>query len=242
MVKKIFLIVAVILSCGAVLVGGAWCSVQCIDSPCSMAQIVISDSLQRQFVRADELELFLKKNGCYPQGKMLSEVDCHVIEQTLLKHEIVRTAACYKSPFNTVHISITQRVPLLSVVSLDGCYYVDTDRQIMPVRNQIDVDVPIFRGTVSQRVATEAYFDFVQWLNGNRYWRTRIDDIYVQNPNYIVLRQKDGDAKIILGTLDDYVDKLDKLRKLFTKGLDHIGYPECREYDLRFDGQVISRK
>ena len=40
MVKKIFLIVAVVLCCGAVVVGGAWCSAQNDDSPCQVVDIV----------------------------------------------------------------------------------------------------------------------------------------------------------------------------------------------------------
>jgi hypothetical protein len=44
MVKKIFLIVAVVLCCGAVVVGGAWCSAQKDDSPCQVVDIVVNDS------------------------------------------------------------------------------------------------------------------------------------------------------------------------------------------------------
>ena len=125
MVKKIFLILAVVLCCGAVVVGGAWCSAQNDDSPCQVVDIVVNDSLQRQFVDADALELFLQRNGYFPAGKRMSEVDCHAMEQCLLKHDMVRTASCYKSPFQTVYIRVTQRIPMLSVVSDNGCYYVD---------------------------------------------------------------------------------------------------------------------
>ena len=242
MVKKIFLIVAVVLCCGAVVVGGAWCSAQNDDSPCQVVDIVVNDSLQRQFVDADALELFLQRNGYFPAGKRMSEVDCHAMEQCLLKHDMVRTASCYKSPFQTVYIRVTQRIPMLSVVSDNGCYYVDTDRKVMSIPERKEIEVPVFKGNVSQRAATEEYFDFVVWLSDSRYWKSRIHDIHVSNPKSLVLKQEGHDAKILLGALDGYADKLDKLQKLYTKGFDEIGYPECREYDLRFEGQVISRK
>ena len=47
---------------------------------------------------------------------------------------------------------------------------------------------------------------------------------------------------IILGELDGYEDKMQRLQKLYTKGFDKIGYDNYREYDLRFDGQVVGRK
>jgi cell division protein FtsQ len=242
MVKKIFLTVAVVLCCGAVVVGGAWCSNQRDDSPCSTVNIIVNDSLQRQFVDADELNIFLKRNGCFPAGKSMSAIDCHALEQCLLQHDMVRTASCYKSPFQTVYIHVTQRVPLLSVVSDNGCYYVDTDRRVMPVRARIDAELPVFKGNISQRAATEEYFDFVEWLNGNHYWRERIKDVQVSTPKHVVLNLSNHPAKVILGSLDDYENKLAKLKKLYTKGLDKIGYPDYREYDLRFDGQVVARK
>jgi hypothetical protein len=45
-----------------------------------------------------------------------------------------------------------------------------------------------------------------------------------------------------LGSLDGYADKLARLRKLYTHGLEEIEHPEYREYDLRFDGQVVGRE
>ena len=242
MVKKIFLIVAVVLCCGAVVVSGAWCSAQNDDSPCQVVDIVVNDSLQRQFVDTDALELFLQRNGYFPAGKRMSEVDCHAMEQCLLKHDMVRTASCYKSPFQTVYIRVTQRIPMLSVVSDNGCYYVDTDRRVMPAREKIQVEVPVFKGNVSSRAAVEEYFDFVEWLNDNHYWRALIKEVQVKNPKYLVLNQNGHSAKIILGPLDNYENKLNKLKKLYTKGLDQIGYPDYREYDLRFDSQVVGRK
>lgn len=242
MVKKIFLIVAVVLCCGAVVVSGAWCSAQNDDSPCQVVDIVVNDSLQRQFVDTDALELFLQRNGYFPAGKRMSEVDCHAMEQCLLKHDMVRTASCYKSPFQTVYIRVTQRIPMLSVVSDNGCYYVDTDRRVMPAREKIQVEVLVFKGNVSSRAAVEEYFDFVEWLNDNHYWRALIKEVQVKNPKHLVLNQNGHSAKIILGPLDNYENKLNKLKKLYTKGLDQIGYPDYREYDLRFDGQVVGRK
>ena len=53
MVKKIFLTVAVVICCGAVLVAGAWCSAQVDSSPCTEVHVVVKDSLERQFVTAD---------------------------------------------------------------------------------------------------------------------------------------------------------------------------------------------
>ena len=169
MVKKIVLLSVAILCCVAVVWGGAWCSAQRDSSPCAEVQIVVKDSLERQFVDADELASYLRRHRLYPLGLSMESVDCHAIECCLQGHEMVRKVECYKSSFGTVCVDVTQRVPVLSVVANDGSYYVDSDRRVMPVRKQIDVDVTVFRGVVGPRAATEEYYDFVLWLRDNHY-------------------------------------------------------------------------
>ena len=71
---------------------------------------------------------------------------------------------------------------------------------------------------MSQRAATEEYYDFVQWLNSDRYWQERITQIHVRNPKHIVLTQREVAGTIVLGELKDYQEKMARLRKLYVKG------------------------
>ena len=240
-VTKVLLTVVTTVCCAAVLVGGIWCSRQADMSLCTQVDIVVEDSVSRQYVDAMELEGYLKARGCYALTKAMSEVDCHMIEQTLLKHEMIRTASCYKTPFGAVRIRVTQRVPVLCVKTAEGNYLVDADRRVMPYRSGMRLDVPVFTGAISKCAATEEYYDFVLWLQDNSYWGERIRDVYVRNPKLVVLSQKDYSAKIVLGNLEGYEDKLARLRSLYKKGFDVLGYPECRELDLRYAGQVVRR-
>ena len=240
-VTKVLLTVVTTVCCAAVLVGGIWCSRQADTSPCTQVDVVVEDSVSRQYVDAMEVEGYLKARGCYALSKAMCEVDCHMIEQALLKHEMIRTASCYKTPFGAVRIRVTQRVPVLCVKTAEGNYLVDADRRVMPYRSGMKLDVPVFTGAISKCAATEEYYDFVLWLQDNSYWGERIRDVYVRNPKLVVLSQKDYSAKIVLGKLDGYEDKLARLRSLYKKGFDVLGYPECRELDLRYAGQVVRR-
>lgn len=240
-VTKVLLTVVTTVCCAAVLVGGIWCSRQADTSLCTQVDVVVEDSVSRQYVDAMEVEGYLKARGCYALSKAMCEVDCHMIEQALLKHEMIRTASCYKTPFGAVRIRVTQRVPVLCVKTAEGNYLVDADRRVMPYRSGMKLDVPVFTGAISKCAATEEYYDFVLWLQDNSYWGERIRDVYVRNPKLVVLSQKDYSAKIVLGKLDGYEDKLARLRSLYKKGFDVLGYPECRELDLRYAGQVVRR-
>ena len=231
---------AILLSIGTWVVG-AWASKQPTDAVCQRLEILLCDSAQHQFVSVDELQRTLQRRALLPVGKRWDEVSCQEIEQCLLQHDMIRTAECYKTSTGDVCVRLTQRVPMLYVTTAEGSYYVDTDRRVMPVRSSIEVSVPIFKGNVSQRAATEEYFDFVCWLQDDSYWRQRITQVHVRNPKQHVLKQRHVEGDILLGDLQGYEQKMERLRKLYVKGFDKIGYKSYKEYDLRYQGQVVGR-
>lgn len=238
--KMLVLACAILLSIGTWVVG-AWASKQPTDAVCQRLEILLCDSAQHQFVSVDELQRTLQRRALLPVGKRWDEVSCQEIEQCLLQHDMIRTAECYKTSTGDVCVRLTQRVPMLYVTTVEGSYYVDTDRRVMPVRSSIEVSVPIFKGNVSQRAATEEYFDFVCWLQDDSYWSQRITQVHVRNPKQHVLKQRHVEGDILLGDLQGYEQKMERLRKLYVKGFDKIGYKSYKEYDLRYQGQVVGR-
>lgn len=227
---------------GYLLVAGVWSAAQPNGALCREVQIVVTDSAKRQFVGEGELHRCLTKAGIHAVGLPMDSIPCQEIEDCLRKHPMVRTAECYKTNGSAVCVRVTQRIPVLYVVSNDGCYYIDSDRKVMPVRASVRVQVPTFEGAISQRAAATAYFDFAQWLREDDYWASRIKSVRVNSPKDIVLLQRNMNARIVLGDLTDYEQKMNKLRLLYTKGFDQLGYTDYREYDLRFAGQVVGRK
>lgn len=238
--KMLVLACAILLSIGTWVIG-AWASKQPTDAVCQRLEILLCDSAQHQFVSVDELQRTLQRRALLPVGKRWDAVSCQEIEQCLLQHDMIRTAECYKTSTGDVCVRLTQRVPMLYVTTAEGSYYVDTDRRVMPVRSSIEVSVPIFKGNVSQRAATEEYFDFVCWLQDDSYWSQRITQVHVRNPKQHVLKQRHVEGDILLGDLQGYEQKMERLRKLYVKGFDKIGYKSYKEYDLRYQGQVVGR-
>lgn len=235
---------AIIAAIGGVygLVAGIWTSHLPADAPCAQVYITVEDSTERQFVTARDLETYLSRAGLDMQGKPMDEIDCAAVEQCLLSHDLIRTAECYKSPQNDVYVEVTQRVPVLYVVANDGCYFVDSDRKIMPLRASVKADVPTLEGAVSRRAATQEYYDFAQWLSRDKYWGPRISRVQVSSPRNVVLVQRNMAARVQLGALDGYERKMRKLEKLYTQAGNIIEDIPYKEYDLRFTGQVVGRK
>jgi len=238
--KKIVLSITAVLVVGYLLFSFFYYKESRQEPVCHGMAISFSDADQRQFVSAEEISQFIARSGLNPVGEPLSPRRCHNIEQQALQHPMIRHARCYSRPDGYVQLTLTQRIPMLRVLGGDS-YFVDTDRRIMPVRSTTASDIPIVTGRVSQRMATEELFDFIEWLEDDSFWRDQVVQINVVTPQQIELIPRVGDGVILLGSLDGYKGKLKKLKSLYQDGFAKFGWKEYNEIDLRYRGQVVCR-
>lgn len=232
----------------ALLVTAVWWGYQMTPSslPCASLDYSIEDSAERMYLTEAELNQVLLKEGIYPVGKPMDVVSLHRIEQAIVHHPMVRTAECYMTPRYEMKIELTQRIPLLRVQTPHEHYLIDTDRRVMEARESVKDSVLQVNGNMSPQLAATQFADFAKWLQSHRYWRTRVDHLYVQSPQmvYIYLRDETARQKtdrVLLGTMFGYERKLTKLRTFLENGAEATQDKHYRELDLRFRGQVIGR-
>jgi len=238
--KKITLGTAIGLAAAYLLFSLVFFRERRVEPVCKQLVIQLADGKQKQYATPEEMRNFICNAGLNPEGGAITERHCHDIEQMVLQHPMVRTASCYATPSGDVVVRITQREPKLRVLGAEN-YYVDSDRKIMQVRSSTAADVPVVTGRVSQRMAQEELFDFVEWLEDDDFWTAQIEQIYVAGPNRIELVPRVGSGVILLGSLHEYDRKLRKLKVLYQKGFSRFGWKEYNEIDLRFNGQVVCR-
>lgn len=207
---------------------------------CSEICITLDARAERSFVSERELREYIATTCGELVGDSISYKQLALLEETLKKHPMLRQANAWCSPEGALHLTVTQRIPVLRVMA-DENYFVDTDRRVMPVRSTTASYVPVVTGRVPQHFAKEELFDFVCWLEDQDYWRAQIEQINVVNPQMIELVPRVGSGVIVLGPLTDYEAKLKKLRKLYKDGFSKFGWGDYKEIDLRFNGQVVCR-
>lgn len=214
---------------------------------CRSVQYIIEDRDERLYVTEQELDQVLRAAERYPVDKALDRGVLHGIEQTIVRHPMIRTAECYATPRSDVRIRITQRVPLLRVVNPGDSYLVDTDRKVMPIRAAVKDSVLVVSGAVGVQMATKQMADFACWLQDKPYWKKRISHVVIQSPRmvYLYLRKDAAEEahaiRIALGPIANYEKKLKKMQAFIANSADPIQDKQYIEYDLRFHGQVIGR-
>lgn len=212
------------------------------ETHCTAVSISVSDQRKHSYVRADELSRYLLDHYGTLQGTLVDSVSLFRVEETLREHPMLRSANAYFTPEGRLTIAVTQRQPVLRVMMEGETYFVDSDRERMPVATTTATYVPIVTGRVPTRMATGEIFDFVTMVEDDDFWSAQIEQINVVSPTYVELVPRVGSGIIILGDLNDCSRKLKKLKKLYQDGFSAFGWNDYREIDLRFRGQVVCRK
>ena len=112
----------------------------------------------------------------------------------------------------------------------------------MPVGFTTASYVPVLTGRVTKKRATNDLYDFVEFLENDDFWHAQIVQINVTPNQQIELIPRVGDQVILLGKLDGYKKKLDKLETFYTSVMNKRGWLGYKEIDLRYHGQVIGRR
>ena len=112
----------------------------------------------------------------------------------------------------------------------------------MPVSTNYAAYVPVVSGRVTISMASGKLFDFVGFVADDPFWNAQIEQINVRDDLKIELVPRVGDAIIMLGTLDNYASKLEKLKKLYARGFNVIGWNRYRMIDLQYKDQIVCDK
>ncbi len=211
------------------------------ETVCRKLEIVMAENNGKLLVTETEVARILEENDLNPIGKSIKNIRTESIEEALHKNPMIKVVECYKTPSGIVNIRILQRCPKFRVVGF-GSYYVDTDRKIMPISKNYAAYVPVVSGRAIVSVMTSKMFDFVTFLEENPFWNAQIEQIYIRDDMKIELVPRVGDAIIVLGTLDNYQAKLEKLHKLYAKGFNVIGWNKYKTINLQYKDQVVCSK
>ena len=211
------------------------------EERCKELVCKIVDKDERSYVSEQELFTLLKQHNAYPVGEYLHRINLQHMENIIRQHPMVRTAECYTAEDGTARIRVTQRVPLLKVVTADEAYYIDTDRCKMPLVASIRDTVPVAMGTVGFEMASTVLADFAEWVQEDDYWRARIEAIDVRLPRQVCIKQNGKQEDLMIGDLMGYAGKLEKA-EVFYRRTASMEKPRYRTLDLRYQGQVVARR
>lgn len=212
------------------------------DEACAGIEVEVMDEDMQGVLTQDYVVNLLAKHNYTPVGKLRKETDLYSMEQQLMKDPYIGLAQTYFSANNNLCIKVYPLRPILHVMAENGeNYYIDTTGVAMPV-SHFNLNLCVATGAIDQKTIKEALLPLAWYIHEDDYWNNQTEQIHVQKNGDILLLPRHGRHHILLGDLDDFEEKLDRMKLFYEKGFPQVGWNKYKTIDLRFKGQVVGIK
>ena len=238
--KRFLVVFAILLLLGYLVFTTLYFNGKTQDNVCKNFKVLVKDSVHKQFIQAKDIESLLRNAKLHPVGKSLTDINTMEMEEAIRTNKLVKSVEVFTTQDGSLIASILQRNPVLRVIShRDGSYYIDSERERMPISQNYTVYLPVATGYITEEFAKNELFDFVSFVSNNSSWDAWIEQIVVDENDKVQIVPRAGDFNVILGSLDDYEAKLGKLKLFIDKGLNIVGWNRYSEVNLEYDNQVV---
>lgn len=243
MIKKILAILVICLLGGYVVFAAFFFKTKPEEAICNYFHIEIDNATDDKFIEVKQLEKFIDKKGLNPYGKQLKEINTYKIQEAILENQLIKSAEVFVTNDGGIRAIIKERIPIMRVIAQDGQnYYIDKSGERMPLSDLNTAYVPIVTGNVKEEFAKAELYKFALFLSKNEFWNAQIDQIYVKSNNDLILESRVGDHQIEIGSLDNFEEKLQRLKTFYLKALSETGWNRYTKINLKYDNQVIGTK
>ena len=175
MIKRILLTIVMLLLIAYLVAAVTVFNDKPAHQVCRDMELVIKDTLNAGFVTKNEVAAILQKKGIYPVGKKMDRVHTKTLEKELDKHPLINEAQCYKTPNGKICVEVTQRVPILHIMSSNGeNYYLDNKGKMMPPDAKCVAHRAIVTGNVEKSFAMKDLYSLVYFCKTIRSGKPRL--------------------------------------------------------------------
>lgn len=243
MIKKVLLLFVLLLVVAYLVIALTVFNSKPANQVCRRVELVIKDSVNAGFVTRDEVVGLLQKKGLYPIGKKMESIRTDLVEKQLNKHPLIEDAECYKTSGDALCVEVTQRLPVLRVMSNKGeNYYIDNKGRIMLPASNCVAHLAVVTGNVDTAFATKDLYRFGMFLQQDEFWESQIEQINITSGKEVELVPRVGEHIVFLGTMDNFERKLAKLKTFYEKALNKVGWNKYSRISLEFNNQIICTK
>ena len=209
---------------------------------CIEVEIDIEKESMEGFLNPSEVKKLLTQHKLYPLSQPMSSISPRKMEETLQKSPFVEKAECYKTLSGHVCINIKQRIPVIRIMADNGDnYYLDNHGNIMPEAGYA-TDILIATGHISKKYAQNVLSKIANHIVSNTFWKNQTVQLNVLANGTLEMVPRVGEHIVFLGSPTHIDNKLERLRKFYTYGLNKAGWNKYSYINVEFNNQIICKK
>ncbi len=196
------------------------------------------------FITYETVNKLLIQNIDSTKNQTIESLHLNNLEKSVKINAMIQNAEIYSTIDNKLGAIITQRTPVLRVVNGLESYYYDEFGKKMPLSKNYSARVPI----VASKIDKDNNSDIINLSN-----RIKEDDFLKkqvigidqnekEGVNQFILKTRIGDQIIILGTVQNFNNKKNKLKAFYQKALADSTLKNFDTINLKYKNQVVCTK
>lgn len=177
----------------------------------------------------------------------LGRLDIQSMERVLKADPWVADASLYVDARRVLHMSVTQRIPVVRLFEQGGAsYYMDNTLNVMPLSANVIYYTsvvtnmpPLHNDSVSEGLKKQIVA-LVHNIQADTFWNAQISQIIVDSDYSFELVPVLGQQRIIFGDTSRMKEKFSNIYTFYLRVLNRIGWDKYETLDVRFKGQVVA--
>ena len=221
---------------------------------CKDIKVTIADNDEFMFFEPRDIKSILINSGEKIIDEQIDNIDTHKLKQILSRQHSIKSIKIFTTIDETLNVEIELRRPILRIQCKNAHFYIDESGYMFPLVARPNLHIPIVTGTMPTTIANNYagnipknekflnnLYNFAVFLNENEFWNNMIEQIHINN-NKVEFIPQIAEHIVVLGSLENFKPKLNKLQKFYKNALPAIGWDKYKTINIEYKNQIICKK
>ena len=211
---------------------------------------LVGERTQALFMDEISIRVILNEQGVQV-GMPIEKINLTQLEQFIEKTEWVKNAEFFINNKLVLEVKIEQRIPIARIFTASGAsFYIDNEGWRLPLKQLTVLNLPVFTGFPTDQpklskpdstLLKEILF-FAKTIQKDSFFMAQVAQVNIEPNGTFQMVPTLGDHLVLLGSVDQLEDKLNRLFTFYKKVWVGSGVNAYQFIDCRFDHQVVALK
>jgi cell division protein FtsQ len=211
---------------------------------------LVGESAQALFMDENTIRSILNEQGVQV-GMPIEKINLTQLEKFIEKTEWVKNAEFFINNKLVLEVKIEQRIPIARIFTASGAsFYIDNEGWRLPLKQLTVLNLPVFTGFPTDQpklskpdsILLKEVLFFANTIQKDSFFMAQVAQVNIEPNGTFQMVPTLGDHLVLLGSVDQLEDKLNRLFTFYKKVWLGSGVNAYQFIDCRFDHQVVALK
>ena len=221
------------------------------EKRCTSIQIeLVGENTAALFMDEKEILQIIHEQGV-KEGMPIGDVNLNTLEKYLQTIRWVKNVELFLDNTQSLQVRIEQRTPIARIFTASGnSFYIDKEGLQLPLKQLTVLRLPVFTNIPSDQeklskpdsLLLNDVLHFTQAVATDSFFMAQTAQVNIANNGDFELVPSVGDHLVLIGSVENIEDKLNRLYTFYKKVWVQSGLNAYQVIDCRFDNQIVALK